>query len=67
MTAMSLMPASSRIRATATPAAPAPEMTTRVELGVAAGEPQRVGERGERDDGGAVLVVVEDRDVERAP
>ena len=30
----------------------------------AAGEPQRVGERGERDDGGAVLVVVEDRDVE---
>ena len=58
------MPASSRIRATATPAAPAPEMTTRVRLGRAAGQAQRVGQRGERDHGGAVLVVVEDRDVE---
>ena len=61
------MPASSRIRATATPAAPAPEMTTRVPSGVAAGEPQRVVERGQRDDGGAVLVVVEDGDVEAGP
>ena len=33
-------------------------------LRVAAGQPERVGERGEGDDRGAVLVVVEDRDVE---
>jgi hypothetical protein len=33
-------------------------------FGVAVLEPQRVGERGEDDDGGAVLVVVEDRDVQ---
>ena len=58
------MPASSRILATATPAAPAPEITTRVDPGFAAGQLQRVGERGQRDDRGAVLVVVEDRDVE---
>ena len=58
------MPASSRIRVTATPAAPAPETTTRVVSRSAAGQPQRVLERGERDDRRAVLVVVEDRDVE---
>ena len=61
------MPASSRIRATATPAAPAPEITTRVLSRLAPGQPQRVRQRGERDDRGAVLVVVEDRDVEQAP
>ena len=40
-------------------------MTTRVSAGDAAGEPERVLERGERHDGGAVLVVVEDGDVEQ--
>ena len=58
------MPASSRIFAIATPAAPAPEITTRVDSGVAVGDLEGVGERGEGDHGGAVLVVVEDRDVE---
>ena len=48
----------------ATPAAPAPTTTTVHVLGALADDPQRVEQRGEHDDRGAVLVVVEDRDVE---
>ena len=58
------MPAASRIRATATPAAPAPEIDDPGLLVGPAGERERALEGGERDDRGAVLVVVEDRDVE---
>ena len=47
------------------PAAPAPLQTSLVLADVAAGEVERVDEAGGRDDGGAVLVVVEHRDVEQ--
>jgi hypothetical protein len=63
-TARSPMPASSTIRETAMPAAPGaaddhPHVAER-----ATGEPSRRCAGGEHDDRGAVLVVVEDRDVE---
>ncbi len=45
------------------PAAPAPLQTSRVCLDVAAGQPHRVDHAGGGDDRGAVLVVVEDRNV----
>ena len=48
----------------ATPAAPAPTTTTVDVLGPLADDPQRVEQRGEHDDRRAVLVVVEDGDVE---
>ena len=47
------------------PAAPAPLQTSLVVLDVAAGEIQRVDQAGGRDDRGAVLIVVEHRDVEQ--
>ena len=47
----------------AMPAAPAPLQTSLRRLHVAAGEVQRVDQAGGGDDRGAVLVVVEDRDV----
>ena len=47
----------------AMPAAPAPLQTSFVVFDVAAGELQRVDQAGGGDDRGAVLVVVEDRDV----
>ena len=53
------------IFAQASPAAPAPTTTTRTSVGVLADHPQRVQQRRQHDDRGAVLVVVEDRDVER--
>ena len=62
---MSPMPAASRIFVHATPAAPAPETTTRRSRERAAGDRGRVAQRGEHDDRGAVLVVVEHRDVDR--
>ena len=49
----------------ATPAAPTPAMTTREVVHLLVDDLQRVLERGQRDDGGAVLVVVEHRDVEQ--
>ena len=49
----------------AVPAAPAPETTTRTSAELLADHPQRVGQRGQHADRGAVLVVVEDRDVEQ--
>ena len=49
----------------ATPAAPTPAMTTRSDAHRLVDDPQRVLERGQRDDRGAVLVVVEHRDVEQ--
>ena len=65
VTARSLMPASSRILATATPGGTGTRDDDAGRLRVAAGEPQRVLQRRQGDDGGAVLVVVEDRDVEQ--
>ena len=62
---MSLMPLASRMLAQATPAAPAPEMTTRSEVHVAVEHLRRAQQRGEHDDRGAVLVVVHDRAVQR--
>ena len=62
---MSVAPAPSRILPIATPAAPTPEMTidrSSIRLPVIA---QRVLERRQRDDRRAVLVVVEDGDVEQ--
>ena len=50
---------------TATPAAPAPTMQDLERLHGATGQPAGVGHRRQRDDGGPMLVVVEDRDVER--
>ena len=47
----------------AMPAAPAPLQTSFVRGDVAAGEMERVDQAGGGDDRGAVLVVVEDRDV----
>jgi hypothetical protein len=47
------------------PAAPAPDITIRTSGELLADDPQRVGQRGQHDDRGAVLVVVEDRDVEQ--
>ena len=47
----------------AMPAEPAPLQTSFARLHVAAGELERVDQAGGRDDRGAVLVVVEDRDV----
>ena len=47
------------------PAAPAPLHTSLVDLDVAPGEIERVDQAGGRDDRGAVLVVVEHRDVEQ--
>ena len=64
-TTRSLTPCSRMIFAQAMPAAPAPTMTTRTSLGALADDPQRVQQRRQHDDRGAVLVVVEDRDVER--
>jgi hypothetical protein len=61
---MSFTPAAMRILAMATPAAPAPEMTTRSSSMCLPTILQRVLQGGQRDDGGAVLVVVEDGDVE---
>ena len=58
------MPASSRILAMATPAAPAPEMTARSSPSARPVSLRGVAQRGQRDDGRAVLVVVEDRDVQ---
>ena len=55
---------SSRISATAMPAAPAPETTTRRLSSVAAGHLGGVGQGGEDHDGGAVLVIVHDRAVQ---
>ena len=49
----------------AVPAAPAPETTTRTSARSLADHPQRVGQRGQHADRGAVLVVVEDRDVQQ--
>ena len=49
------------------PAAPAPLHTSLVDLDVAAGEVERVDQAGRRDDGGAVLVVMEHRNVEQLP
>ena len=49
---------------TATPAAPTPVMHDRDVLDLLADDPERVQQRGQDDDRGAVLVVVEDRDVE---
>ena len=57
-------PASSSSRRIAVPAAPAPDITIRTSRQVLAHHAQRVGQRGEHHDRGAVLVVVEDRDVE---
>ena len=54
------MPAVSRISATAMPAAPAPETTTRSAVEFAAGHLGGVGQCGEDHDGGAVLVIVHD-------
>ena len=51
----------------ARPAAPTPETTTRVLRRVLADHPQRVGQRGQHHDRGAVLVVVEHRDVQHLP
>ena len=64
-TTTSVAPAASRIRAQATPAAPAPEITIRSRGQVAARDGARPAQRGEQDDRGAVLVVVHDRAVER--
>ena len=50
---------------TATPAAPAPPITTRVVAGSRPVSRSGVLQRGQHDHGGAVLVVVEDRDVEQ--
>ncbi len=47
------------------PAAPAPLQTSLVVLHVAAGQMQRIHQAGGGDDRGAVLVVMEDRDVEQ--
>ena len=47
------------------PAEPAPLQTSLGGLDVAAGEVERVDQTGRRDDRGAVLIVVEDRDVEQ--
>ena len=47
------------------PAAPAPLQTSLVGLDVAAGEIERIDQAGGGDDRGAVLVVVEHRDVEQ--
>ena len=49
----------------AVPAAPAPDMHDPDVADVLAHHPQRVVERGQHDDRGAVLVVVEDRDVQQ--
>ena len=49
----------------ATPAAPTPAMTTAQRAHRLVDDPQGVLEGGEHDHGGAVLVVVEDRDVEQ--
>ena len=49
------------------PAAPAPDSTIRTSGERLADDLERVDERGEHDDRGAVLVVVEDRDVEAGP
>ncbi len=57
-------PAASRILVTAMPAAPAPDDHDRDVLGPLVDHAQRVQERRQHDDGGAVLVVVEDGDVE---
>ena len=46
-------------------AAPAPLQTSLVGRHVAAGQMQRVDQTGDGDDGGAVLVVVKDRDIHR--
>ncbi len=46
------------------PAAPAPLQTSLVDLDVAAGQVERIDQAGGRDDGGAVLVVVEYRNVQ---
>ncbi len=62
VTARSVMPAASRMRATATPAAPAPEITTRVYRGVRPVSRSAPSQGRRHHDGGAVLVVVEDRD-----
>ena len=59
-------PASSRVTI-AEPAAPAPETTIRTSGELLLHAAQRVGQRGQHDDRGAVLVVVEDRDVEAGP
>ena len=48
------------------PAAPRPTISTSRSSILLAGELERVQQRGEDDDRGAVLVVVEDRDVERS-
>ena len=63
-TTSSATPWARMISAHATPAAPAPTTTTLDLAGALADDPQRVDQRGEDDDRGPVLVVVEDRDVE---
>ncbi len=63
-TTRSLTPSASMMRAHACPAAPAPTTTTRTSPICLADHAQRVQQRGEHDDRRAVLVVVEDRDLE---
>ena len=63
-TISSRTPCARMISALATPAAPAPTTTTRDVLRALADDAQGVEQRGEHDDRRAVLVVVEDRDVE---
>ena len=53
------------IRVTATPAAPAPLTTTRSSPSLRSEQRGGVAQRGQHDDRGAVLVVVEDRDRQR--
>ena len=57
-------PALIKILAHATPAAPTPAMTTLELFHLLADDLERVDERRQRDHRGAVLIVVEDRDVE---
>ena len=64
-TTRSRTPCSRMIFAQARPAAPAPTTTTRTSSALLADDLQRVEQRRQHDDRGAVLVVVEDRDVER--
>ena len=64
-TTRSRTPCSRMIFAQASPAAPAPTITTRTSWASLADDPQRVQQRRQHHDRGAVLVVVEDGDVER--
>ena len=63
-TTMSATPARASSLVTATPAAPAPETTTRSDVERAPDHLGRVDQPGQHHDGRAVLVVVEDGDVE---